>query len=365
MNKDRVQRKEITGATARNQVKSIKLFCEMNDILLPGKRMKKGLPKARRYAEDRAPTIEEIRRIAEYPDRRIKAIVYTMCSSGIRLGAWDSLKWKHVVPIERNGKVVAAKLIVYPGDPEQYFTFISPEAFFELEKWMNYRRESGEEITGESWILRNVWDNRLGSKRGIISEPRKLKAIAVKRIMESALWTQGLRKKLEKDKKRHEFQADHGYRKWFKTRCELAGIKSINIETLMGHSIGISDSYYRVTEQEILTDYLKGVDYLTISNEHNLKNEIGLIMEQSKTNYYNLRSELEGIGISNAFCNQIVNATLRFNLLSDKKEISMAFAGPCISSIISSFSFSLWLIIFESHILSLAESLSWDLALVD
>jgi hypothetical protein len=88
-------------------------------------------------------------------------------------------------------------------------------------------------------------------------------------------------------------------------------------------------------------------------------------MEQSKTNYYNLRSELEGIGISNAFCNQIVNATLRFNLLSDKKEISMAFAGPCISSIISSFSFSLWLIIFESHILSLAESLSWDLALVD
>lgn len=39
-----------------------------------------------------------------------------------------------------------------------------------------------------------------------------------------------------------------------------------------------------------------------------------------------------------------------------KKEIRMAFAGPCISFIISSFSFSLWLIIFESHILSPAES---------
>jgi hypothetical protein len=31
--------------------------------------------------------MEEIRKIAEYPDRRIKAIVYTMTSSGIRLGA--------------------------------------------------------------------------------------------------------------------------------------------------------------------------------------------------------------------------------------------------------------------------------------
>jgi integrase len=149
MNKDRVQRKEITGATVRNYVKTIKLFCEVNDILLPWKRITKGLPKARRYAEDRAPTLEEIRKLTEYPDRRIKAIVYTMASSGIRLGAWDLLRWKHVTPIKRNEKTVAAKLTVYPGDPEEYFTFITPEAYFELEKWMNYRMDYGEEITGE------------------------------------------------------------------------------------------------------------------------------------------------------------------------------------------------------------------------
>lgn len=62
------------------------------------------------------------------------------------------------------------------------------------------------EINGESWILRNIWDNRMGAKRGIISQPKKLECTAVKRIMESALWTQGLRKKLEKGKKRHEFK---------------------------------------------------------------------------------------------------------------------------------------------------------------
>ncbi|MFL6346451.1 MAG: hypothetical protein ACJ71A_13535 [Nitrososphaeraceae archaeon] len=31
----------------------------------------------------------------------------------------------------------------------------------------------------------------------------------------------------------------------------------INIETLMGHTIGISNSYYKVIEQELLEYYLK------------------------------------------------------------------------------------------------------------
>ena len=86
--------------------------------------------------------------------------------------------------------------------------------------------------------------------------------------MEDAIWNQGLRKKLEPGKKRHEFQADHGLRKWFKTRCELAGMKPINIEVLMGHSTGISDSYYRATENELLEDYLKAVDFLTIDDKY-------------------------------------------------------------------------------------------------
>ena len=41
--------------------------------------------------------LEEIRKIVEYPDRRIKPIVYTMASSGIRLGAWNYLKWNHMI----------------------------------------------------------------------------------------------------------------------------------------------------------------------------------------------------------------------------------------------------------------------------
>jgi hypothetical protein len=54
---DRVNRKEITGATVRNYVKSIKLFCEMADIPIAWKKITRGLPRGKNYADDRIPNI--------------------------------------------------------------------------------------------------------------------------------------------------------------------------------------------------------------------------------------------------------------------------------------------------------------------
>ena len=39
-----------------------------------------------------------------------------MLSSGIRVVAWDWLKWNHIVPIERDIIVVAAKIVAYTGE---------------------------------------------------------------------------------------------------------------------------------------------------------------------------------------------------------------------------------------------------------
>lgn len=110
--KERAERGEISDATVRNYYKPLKLFLEMNDIELSWKKIGCGIPGGRRNAADRAPTLAEIQKLIEYPDRRIKPIIFTMCSSGIRLSAWGYLKWRDVIPIERDGKVVAAKLIL-------------------------------------------------------------------------------------------------------------------------------------------------------------------------------------------------------------------------------------------------------------
>jgi hypothetical protein len=116
--KERSKNGEISDSTIPNYYRATKLFCEMNDITLNWKKIARGLPRAGKAANDRAPTITEIKKLVEYPDRRIKPIVYTMVSSGIRIGAWSYLKWKHLTPIFRkeSDEVVAAKLVVYAGD---------------------------------------------------------------------------------------------------------------------------------------------------------------------------------------------------------------------------------------------------------
>jgi hypothetical protein len=43
---------------------------------------KGGLPKAKNYADDRIPRLDEIQKILTYPDWRMRAIVCTMASSG-------------------------------------------------------------------------------------------------------------------------------------------------------------------------------------------------------------------------------------------------------------------------------------------
>ncbi len=144
------------------------------------------------------------------------------------------------------------------------------------------------------WNSTRPKENSLANK--LVNNPEKLNSVGVKRLIERALWAQGLRTKLGIGKKRHEFQTDHGFRKWFKTQCEITGMRPINVEILMGHSVGISDSYYRATENELLVDYMKVVDFLTLSNEHWLEKNISKIQEQSSINDNALKSELYANG---------------------------------------------------------------------
>ena len=75
----------------------------------------------------------------------------------------------------------------------------------------------------------------------------------------------------------------HGFRKWFKTQSEISGMKPINVEILIGHSVGLSDSYYRATEAELLEDYLKAIDFLTLSVEHQLEKEMSRDSSEQRT----------------------------------------------------------------------------------
>jgi hypothetical protein len=189
--------KEITPGTLYNFYQPIKVFCKAHKhnlqsslAVIDWENIENSLPQSKSWASDRSPTIEEIRKLVEYPDRAIKPIVFTMCSSGIRLGAWDYLKWKHVIPrTNEKGDIVAAKLIVYAEEHDEYFSFLKPEAYFALKEWMDYRFSYGEEISGESWLMRDKFptvDQQRG-RSGLAKYPKKLGSEAIKKRLLRAL----------------------------------------------------------------------------------------------------------------------------------------------------------------------------------
>jgi hypothetical protein len=287
--KERVRRKELAAGTLKNYYRAAKLFCEMNDLTPNWKRISKGLPRAKNSSNDRAPTVEEIRKLVEYPDRRIKPIVYAMASGGFRLGAWDYLQWKHVKPItDDKGEIIAAKLVVYADEPEEYYTFITPEAYFAIKDWMDFRTSYGEKITEESWLMRDLWQTtnmNYGAKWGLATNPKKLQSIAVKRLLDRE---QGIRHTLPPGKKHHEWKGAHGYRKFYKSRAEQV-MRPINAEVTMGHDLGISDSYWKPTEREILEDQL-----LTINGDNLiLQKKVEELTEKTSNNDYLLKAKLQ------------------------------------------------------------------------
>jgi len=297
----RVDRKEITPGTVRNYYKAAKLFCEMNDIMVNWKKIAKGLLREKQYGDDRAPTVSELLQLLKYPDRRLKPIILVMTSSGIRGGAWDYLKWKHIIPIEDNGEVVAAKIIVYAGEPESYFSFITTEAYFALKEWMDFRASYGEAISGESWLMRDLWQTTQTNRRhgtiGVVAYPKPLKSSGIKSLMERAIKTQGVGKILKEGTNhntRREWKVMHGYRKWFNGVLVNANVNQTKKERLMGHDTGLENNYFKPTFQDLLDTYLEVSDQLVLNEEFRLREKVQKL-EVEKNQFERLAAQIAAL----------------------------------------------------------------------
>ena len=237
--KRRVENQEITGATVSNFLKAIRLLLEMNDVYLNWKKIKRVLPTARRYAL-RVPTLEEIRDIIGAADLRGKALMLVLVSSGIREGAIEYFQIQDYSVIERENKIVAGRLVVYRGEPEMHVVFISPEAVHAIEKYIRFRKDHNEIIYPTSPLFRDKFDpikGQYGHGKADSSEKViPMTAPAIRQYYNRLLFSIGIR---SEKKRRHDFSV-HGFRKWFKTRCETGGMKPINVEMLLNHSTGVS-----------------------------------------------------------------------------------------------------------------------------
>jgi hypothetical protein len=101
----------------------------------------------------------------------------------------------------------------------------------------------------------------------------------------------------------------HGFRKFFKTTCIKAGMHPLYSEYVMGHRSGLTKSYFKPTDQELLEGndkalgYAAAVNDLTINEEHRLhkkideltkeKNKIELMEIKHREDLKTMREEME------------------------------------------------------------------------
>jgi integrase len=243
---------------------SLKKFLEINRVGgIDWRYISEFVPQRKRYGDDRAPTVEEIRRLLSAADLRMRCLILFLASSGARIGSIRYLRWRDISPVKTSDGLELARVVIYRGEPEQYATFVTPEAYSQLLEYQRMRTGLGERVGPDSFVFVNTGnvDN---------FRPEMVRPITVgsmKNLLRRTLRQLSMRSTIYQGTKyrNFEFKQAHGFRKFFKTRMEMSGVKPIITEMLMGHALGVSSSYMKPVEAELVEEYAKAVKNLTMS----------------------------------------------------------------------------------------------------
>jgi integrase len=334
--RERVEAGEFASGSLKQYWQAIRKFTDAFMDLraaIDWKRIIEAMPAVENVADDRIPNQDELRGLVKYRDPRIKALVCTLCSCGMRVGSVEFLKVKHItkktraeylrwkrqeeiekspdhtskiiIKPEDEEKIIAATIILH-GEKKRkrrntdYISFITPEAYFAIQEWLDLRRRYGEEITSESYIMRKLfrvshikraddpmaaaaavdYDDDIVQGGGVkdidAAHPTKMTRHSVSCLLGRAMYETGLRDTLEEGKTRHQIKAAHFASKFFKTRASMY-MNALNVEKLLDHRVGLDPNYWRPIEMELLADYIRAAPALTIND-----NNIATLHEQQE-----------------------------------------------------------------------------------
>jgi hypothetical protein len=107
---------------------------------------------------------------------------------------------------------------------------------------------------------------------------------SLRSVLEDHIFASGMREIDHKNPhKRKQVPIFHGFRKFFTKQLVDSKLNPEIREMLLGHKIGLASAYYKPTERDMLSEYLKAVDNLTMNEENRLKRKVeNLQIEKSR-----------------------------------------------------------------------------------
>jgi integrase len=251
-------------------------FYDLNEVILNKKKIYRYLGEEEKPIENRGYARDEIAKMLEVCDERVKALILLLASTGVRIRAIVDLKLEDLISIPNHD---IYRIKVYSDSKQSYFVFITPEASKAINTYLSYRERYGEKLTLRSPLFRDQFDR---NDPDSIHNVKSLKLRAVERLISRTIEKSGLRTvqrqtELQHDehgKIRKDVRLTSGFRKFFDTQLIYADVRPAIKEMFMGHSITYDDNYFKPSENDVLEEYLTVVDWLTINEENRLKKQV-------------------------------------------------------------------------------------------
>ena len=100
---------------------AIQHLCSMNDVLLNWKKIRKFIKTDVARNNDEAYTHEDIRKLLEISDIRMKTVFLVLASTGIRIDALHDIRLRNLTKVSSQDNIY--KVVIYEGHKEQYLCF--------------------------------------------------------------------------------------------------------------------------------------------------------------------------------------------------------------------------------------------------
>lgn len=280
----------------RLRLTAILAFYSINDVVLNRKKLGKFLGEYVKRNKDRAYTIDEVHKMLQVADPRDKAIISLLACTGVRIGSVPELKLSH---LQKISKYNLYRITIYENTPQEHFVFTTTEFCSILETYLFQRSRRGEKITFNeekgTWSPANTPLFRRDYNKGDpfrASYPHPITKSNISYLLQQVLERAGIititprqeGRNLTLDRK--QTPRSHGFRKMVNTIMIKAHVEPVVRKVLLNHSIGLDANYYRPSEEDLLNEYLKCVDLLTVNNEFRLQKQVNTLELENK--------ELEG-----------------------------------------------------------------------
>jgi len=270
-----------------NYVSAICKYYRIKRVFLNTKNIHEYLPEFKKSRKNREYKHEEIQRLLDVADERMRAVILLLASAGLRVGSIPALRLRNIEKVTTESELSIYKIIVYEGFNEEYVTFCSVECTAAIDNYLKMREQYGEKLAPNSYLIREQFDVRDPFK---ISRCKEVNSNTITKKLTDLAERSLIRQKevLVKGKIRSTIRKDvpiaHGFRKFFSSQLVEADVKTELRWLLEGHALKGNDSnYVRVSEKSLLEAYEKGIDNLTIDPANRLQRTVEILkIEKSR-----------------------------------------------------------------------------------